>query len=260
MIMNKKNFYLICLVIIGAIAIATMPLWLPSRSTALHSHLANSTATTDTHIKPIAHKVESFDFSIDKTSLTQNQLDQHKKLYEGYVAKWNEIEQKLASIDTTDANNITYSIFRSLKLAETFAKNGSLLHELYFENLKQGTTMGPKTQDMLIKNYGSIDNFKKDLIACARSCRGWAITFYAIDTKRLHNFILEAHNETVPLLSIPIIVIDVYEHAYMIDYGIDRAKYLHELWGSINWDVVEKRIIDWVLAKDLAKQEKLVSK
>lgn len=238
---NKKISSLVHLAIIGAIAVATIQLWASSTKPA-------SIASTDTaapqSVPLVIQKAQSFDFADEKTSLTQNQLDQHKKLYQGYVNKRNEVEQKLASIDTSDANNMTYSAFRSLKLAETFARNGAILHELYFENLKQGTTMGPKTKDFLTRGFGSIDAFKKDLMACASSSRGWAIAFYEIDNKRMHNYVLEAHNETVPLLCVPIIVIDIYEHAYMIDYGIDRAKYLKELWASIDWEVVERRITD----------------
>lgn len=65
--------------------------------------------------------------------LSDNQLEQHQKLYQGYVKKRNEIQQSLKTVDRSNVANITYSPFRALKVAETFALNGSLLHELYFE-------------------------------------------------------------------------------------------------------------------------------
>jgi len=233
-------------IIAAIILIRTIKSPVPTAQPINETPATTSNLATESMVS-VVYRAKPFDFSKEQTSLTQSQLNQHKKLYEGYVNKRNEIEKKLASADFAEANNITYSQFRALKLAETFARNGALLHELYFENLRQSTTMGPQTKALLTRDFGSVDSFKKDLMACAACSRGWAITFYETDTQRLHNYVLEAHNETVPVFTIPIIVIDIYEHAYMIDYGVDRATYLKELWESIDWNVIEKRIIEWVL-------------
>jgi len=105
--------------------------------------------------------------------------------------------------------------------------------------------MGQKTQEVLIKNFGSIENFKQDLMATATAARGWALTCYNLDNQRIQNYLLDAHNEKVPVLVIPLLVVDTYEHAYMIDFGINRKEYLSILWDNIDWDVVEKRVIKW---------------
>jgi len=180
--------------------------------------------------------------------LTENQLKQHYDLYVGYVKKRNQIEQDLQTVDRANSAGITYSPFRSLKTAETFAVNGSLLHELYFENMSAiHTHPGPETMKLIINSFGSLDNFKKDLIDSAAVARGWVITAYGMDDKYVHNYVLESHNQNVPVLSIPLLVLDVYEHAYMIDFGIKRAAYLDVFWQNINWNVVEQRIKQWIL-------------
>jgi Fe-Mn family superoxide dismutase len=194
---------------------------------------------------PATFQAKRFDFS-EVTGLSNSQLSQHVTLYQGYVKKRNEIAASLRTVDRTNVAGITYSPYRGLKVAETFAFNGTILHELYFQNLGTGTQMGPETKQLLIKNFGSIANFKKDVIDAASCARGWVLTCYSIDDGKLYNFLLDAHNETVPVLVLPILVIDTYEHAYMIDFGIDRAQYLKTIWENINWDVVEMRIKKWV--------------
>jgi Fe-Mn family superoxide dismutase len=150
-----------------------------------------------------------------------------------------------------DANrsehNRTYTPFRELKVEETYAVNGQLLHELYFENMGSANRkIGPQMRELIEQNFGSIENYKQDLIATAGCARGWAITAYGLDDGRLHNYLLEEHNENVPVLAIPLLVLDVYEHAYMIDFGIKRDPYLELFWNHINWQVVEARIDKWV--------------
>lgn len=194
---------------------------------------------------PERFKARSFDLSTVQ-GISANQLDQHQKLYQGYVKKRNEIAHSLQTVDRKDSAGVTYSPFRSLKVAETFALNGSILHELYFEALATGTKPGKKTLQLIKENFGSLEAFKKDLLETAGCSRGWAIMCFNIDDGKVYNYLLDAHNETVPMLALPLLIVDVYEHAYLIDFGINRAQYLDTLWKNINWDVVEKRIEKWV--------------
>jgi len=184
-------------------------------------------------------------FHLQTNVISNNQFEQHYQLYVGYINKRNSIKKELKNTPLSNQNP-TYSMFRGLKVAETFARNAVLLHELYFENLKSGTTISKATQLLLEQNFGSLKAFKDDLLACAQCARGWAITCYNLDDHTIQNYVLDAHNQTVPILSIPLLVIDVYEHAYMIDYGINRAQYLELLWNNINWDIVDKRINQYV--------------
>lgn len=216
-----------------------------SPSSWLHLKTFNSVIPQNYATKP-------YDQLIKETKgLSTNQLKQHYDLYAGYVKKRNQIEQDLQTVNRENAASITYSPYRALKIAETFAVNGSLLHELYFENMRANDSKpGPNTMKLITCSFGSFDNFKKDFIDAAGVARGWVIMAYGMDDGRVHNYVLEAHNQNVPILTIPLLVLDVYEHAYMIDFGIKRAQYLDVFLHNINWDAVEQRIEKWVLPLD----------
>lgn len=198
--------------------------------------------------EPIAsnYKPRIFDFKKKGITFSDSQLEQHMKLYQGYVKKRNEIDDALQTVDRANVANVTYSPYRALKIAQVFAHNGSLLHELYFENLGKSEGVGEKTAALINANFGSLENYKTDLLAGASCARGWVLTGYCLDDSKVKNFVLDAHHENVPVLVIPLLVVDIYEHAYMIDYGINRADYLKDLWATINWDVVEARVNKWV--------------
>jgi len=188
------------------------------------------------------YRVKEFVVVTDQyKGLSVKQVGDHKQLYAGYVAKRNEIDEKLQSVDKSKSN-ASYSGFRGLKISETFTRNASLLHELYFENIAPGKKIGKATEKLIIDNFGSLESFKDDLMATATAARGWALMCYNLDDKRVQNYLLDAHNQLVPVMTIPLLVIDIYEHAYMIDFGINKKEYLAVLWNNINWDVVEARV------------------
>lgn len=230
--------------------ILCLGIWLTIRlKNAISSRSSSASYAAYVSQTPKTYPTKSYAELIGRINgLTENQLKQHYDLYVGYVKKRNQIEQDLQTVDRTNSAGITYSPFRALKTAETFAVNGSLLHELYFENMSAVPTQpGPETMKLIVNSFGSLDNFKNDLIDSAAVARGWTITAYGMDDGHMHNYVLESHNQNVPVLSIPLLVLDVYEHAYMIDFGIKRAAYLDVFWESVNWDVVEQRIKKWVL-------------
>ncbi len=192
------------------------------------------------------YRTKSFDLIGTLRGLSTQQIKEHETLYQGYVKKRNEITQALKTVDRSNPSR-TYSPFRALKVAETYAVNGQILHELYFENLgKQNSSVGKQMLELIQAHFGSLQAFKQDFMDCAQVARGWVITAYSFDDGRLHNFVLEEHNQHVPVLIIPLLILDVYEHAYMIDFGIKRTPYLNVFWQNIDWDVVEKRITTWV--------------
>lgn len=183
-----------------------------------------------------------FDLVNKLKGFSKKQIEEHEELYNGYVNKRNEIAEQLKTADLSKANNVTSSPFRGLKLAETFAMNGDILHRLYFQNMgNQGSHIGKETLKLIEDNFGSLQAFKDDLFATAKSARGWAITGYTLDEGRIHNYLFDTHNQMVPVMIIPLLVLDVYEHAYMIDFGIKRVPYLDVFWENINWDSIEER-------------------
>ncbi|MEK7073178.1 MAG: superoxide dismutase [Patescibacteria group bacterium] len=168
----------------------------------------------------------------------------HDKLYVGYVNKRNEINDKLATLshggDVASAN-ATYSELRALMDGATFATNGVYLHEWYFAVLggnpstSSGQAAGPLV-DALKERYGSLENFLGFFNACGMAARGWVVL--AIDSKdgKLRVFTGDAHNQGGVWGCLPVIVLDVYEHAYFMDYGSDRKAYIVDFWKNFNWD------------------------
>lgn len=189
----------------------------------------------------MTHQVKKFDLTLE--GISDKQISQHRDiLYAGYVNKLNEIEERLKTADITKANQ-AFSDFRALKVEETFALNGVVLHELYFENLgvKSAKPTG-KLSDLLAREFGSFDRWIENLKACGMAARGWVILGLSTYDGKLHNYCLDAHNDRVPVNVVPILVLDVYEHAYVIDFGVKRAPYLDAFVKNINWDAASKRL------------------
>jgi len=174
--------------------------------------------------------------------ISRETIESHHKLYEGYVAKRNEILRALADVDLT-APNATYSELRELKVELTFAVGGIKNHELYFEHL--GGDGGDPTgafAELVARDFGSTGAWRADLRATAMAARGWAWTAYDWDEGRLYNYIGDAQN-TYPIWNAtPLVALDVYEHAYWLDYRTDRASYVDAFFDNLDWGVVD----EWV--------------
>lgn len=158
----------------------------------------------------------------------------HGKLYTGYVAKRNEIEGALKSADRSKANG-TYSPFGELKRQETFAANGQILHEIFFGMLGGDGTPAGKLVERIARDFGSFDDWKADFIACGMSARGWVVLAYDPSDGRLHNYTGDAHNQGGVWGAMPIAALDVYEHAYFIDFGSDRRAYIDAYFKNLDW-------------------------
>jgi superoxide dismutase, Fe-Mn family len=173
----------------------------------------------------------------------RNLKNHHDKLYAGYVAKKNEIENHLEELGRaivsgkTGGGNSTYSELRSLKDGETYAVNGVYLHEWYFEILGGNGKFENARElvDALISSYGSVEGFIKYFSECAMAARGWSVLAWDTREGRLWIYNSDAHNQGGVWGALPIIVLDVYEHAYFMDYGADRKAYLKAFWKNFNW-------------------------
>lgn len=185
---------------------------------------------------------KTYDFSTIKV-LTPEQLAEHYKLYTGYVNKINDIDKLSKSSDIYKGSNSTYSSMRSLKLGETYAFDGALLHELYFENITKSTCCAHgKLIKLIDAQWSGFENFMNYLKEVSLSVRGWAIVTLDNFTESLRIVGCDAHDVGVLWCATPILVIDVYEHAYFLDYGTDRAKYVDAILKSINWQVINMRV------------------
>ncbi len=199
-----------------------------------------------TTVKEYDYRVKKYNLDGKVKGLSNNQINQHLGLYAGYVKKWNQIEDALQTVNRKNVSGI-YSPFRALKVAQTYAMNGTILHELYFGNLGDpGSEPGKETKKLLEANFGSIKNYLDDLKECGIAARGWVLTAYSLFDGTVRNYVLDSHNDHVPVMVIPLIVLDVYEHAYMIEFGTQRKKYLNVFVDNIKWPVIEERVKKWV--------------
>lgn len=165
----------------------------------------------------------------------------HDKLYAGYVAKKKEISEKLEPLshggDVSSANQ-SYSELRGLKDGEIFATNGVYLHEWYFDVLGGNGQPSGALVEALTKQYGSFENFTAYFSACGMAARGWVVLCWDIHDEMLRVYNCDAHNQGGVWGCLPLLVLDVYEHAYFIDYGSDRKSYIADWWKNLDWEKV----------------------
>lgn len=171
------------------------------------------------------------------------QIEQHLKLYQGYVGKTNEIQGLLTTVDpNTPPPNATYHPLRELLMEHSYALNGVVYHELYFGNL--GGAGGDPTGDLrnaIEARWGSLAKFNDFLKAAGKCMRGWVIVGWNTRDGSLQAYGLDLHNMWAPANVVPIVVLDVYEHAYMIDYGTNRGGYLDAFMKNLDWGVASRR-------------------
>lgn len=176
--------------------------------------------------------------------LSEKTKKSHQELLENYVETLNSVSAELDTVPKDEAN-LNNSDFRSLKIDEVYNLNAAYLHALYFENVSDVNsriTMDSLAYMRLQRDFGSFDDWQKDFIACALSARnGWAITVYNTVLNRYINVVVDLHSEHVPISSFPVIVLDVWEHAYYRDYLKDRKSYVFAMMKELNWDTIEER-------------------
>ena len=179
---------------------------------------------------------------LELDGISRETVEAHYRLYQGYVAKRNEILGKLAEVDVSAANQV-YSDIRALKVDFSFAVGGVKNHEVYFEHLGgDGDDPDGPIGTLVRRDFGSIDAWRNDLKATGMAGRGWAWTAYDWDEGRLFNYVGDAQN-TFPIWNAtPILAMDVYEHAYFLDYQTDRGSYIDAFFANLDWGVVN----DWV--------------
>jgi superoxide dismutase, Fe-Mn family len=169
-------------------------------------------------------------------------IEAHYELYTGQVATRNEIVEKLAAADRGGANQV-YSDLRALKLELAFAIGAIRNHELYFEQLGgEGRNPAGAVGRLIERDFLSTEGWRADLKATGMAGRGWAWTAYDWDEGRLFNYVGDANN-TFPIWNAtPLIVLDVHEHAYILDFGTDREAYIEAFFANLDWSVVNDRV------------------
>jgi len=196
-------------------------------------------------VKPLKYK--------SLPGISERQLSEHHDvLYAGYVKKYNEIMEKLKSADLSAANG-TYSELRELMVEKAFALNGVKLHELYFANMtdKPQEATG-HIVELLSVQWGSFEAWQDEFAALGLTSRGWVVLAYDYALGRFDNYIFDAHNQGSIVDTEIALVLDVYEHAYFLDYGTARKEYIAKFMVAIDWEEINKRTAHHVL--DINKQ------
>jgi Fe-Mn family superoxide dismutase len=176
------------------------------------------------------------------SGISEEQIAQHWKLYEGYVESANRL---LDAVSRAEAGSPAWA---ELKRRLGFEIDGVVLHEYYFGNLAAGPALdsgGPLAAD-LGGTWGSLPAWREDLVRTA-GIRGvgWAIVYHDPATGGLFNWWVSSHEQGHPAGFHPILVLDAFEHAYMVDYGAGgRERYIAAFLESVNWEVVEQRYRD----------------
>lgn len=174
------------------------------------------------------------------SGISDKSIENHYTLYQGYVKKWQEIQNKLTTTDFSLAN-ATFSDIRELKVEESFAANAIILHEAYFDILGgDGQPIG-ELMAALEKTFGSFENWLNQFKLLGLSSRGWVILAFDYNDGQLKNYIADTHNSFGVWGTSPILVLDMYEHAYFSDFGTDKKTYIEVFFKNLNWSKINKR-------------------
>ena len=169
-------------------------------------------------------------------------LENHFTLYQGYVTNTNKV---LDTLDQMSKDGKTaLPEFAELKRRLGWEFNGMRLHEYYFENLGgKGISKDSKAAKAIGASFGSKETWEKDFRATgAMRGIGWVVLYQDISSNRLINFWINEHDTAHPAGCNPVLIMDVFEHAYMLDYGLKRADYIEAFFKNIDWSTVDARV------------------
>lgn len=184
----------------------------------------------------------SYSFNALKPIISEEQLKIHyEKHHKVYVDKANEILQKLDALEENKDLD-----FKCLLKSLSFNVGGHILHSLFWENLSfpnEKNDIDSSFVEIIINNFGSFDEFKKAFTQTAISVEGsgWVALTYCKLTGRLILCQIEKHNVNIYPAFQFLLVLDVWEHAYYLDYKNDRKKFVESFWDIINWREVYRR-------------------
>jgi len=190
----------------------------------------------------MAYQAKDFSSLIGMEGFSETLLKNHFTLYQGYITNTNKLMDTLAAM--LKEGKTAAPEYAELKRRMGFEFNGMRLHELYFDNLGGKTTVDKmgKFGKKVTEAFGMYEAWEADFKAVgAMRGIGWAVLYQDWNGTLFNQWINE--HETGHLSGcMPILVMDVFEHAYMIDYGLKRADYIAAFFKNINWQSLEKRI------------------
>jgi Fe-Mn family superoxide dismutase len=200
-------------------------------------------AVTEKEVK-MTYQAKDYNRLLGMEGFSDILLKNHFTLYQGYVTNTNKV---MDTINQTLKDGKTGTPeFAELKRRLGWEFNGMRLHEYYFENLggKGGINKSGKLYQKLTESFGSYEGWEKDFKATgATRGVGWTVLYQDVLSGNFINFWINEHDVGHPAGGMPILIMDVFEHAFMIDYGLKRADYIEAFFRNINWAEVEKRLL-----------------
>jgi len=191
----------------------------------------------------MSYTAKDYSKLIGMQGFSETLLKNHFTLYQGYVTNTNKVMDTLAQM-LKEGKTATPE-FAELKRRLGWEFNGMRLHEYYFENLggKGALPAGGKLEKKLSADFGSYETWEKDFKGTG-SMRGigWCVLYQDMTNGNLINFWINEHDVSHPAGCNPLMIMDVFEHAFMIDYGLKRADYIEAFFKNIDWKTVESRL------------------
>jgi len=190
------------------------------------------------------YTAKNYEYLLGLAGFSDTMLKNHFTLYQGYVTNFNKLFDEVVKLDGED--KLSTPEFAELKRRFGWEFNGMRLHELYFENLtkeKIELSTGSKLYKKIEENYGSFANFEKYFKANgALRGIGWVVLYYEKQADKLFTVWVNEHDVGHLVGATPLLVMDVFEHAYLTDYGLKRADYISAFWQAVDWSAVEGRL------------------
>jgi len=191
----------------------------------------------------MSYTAKDYSKLIGMEGFSETLLKNHFTLYQGYVTNTNKVMDILSQMLKDDKTGTPE--FAELKRRLGWEFNGMRLHEHYFENLGGKTPLDKngRLTKKIAEDFGSYEAWEKDFKATgAMRGIGWVVLYQDVTNGKLINFWVTEHDVSHPAGGNPVLVMDVFEHAFMLDYGLKRADYIGAFFKNINWAVVEARL------------------
>lgn len=190
------------------------------------------------------YEPKNFESLLGTGGLGDQLLKNHFALYQGYVANTNKLADILAGMEKDE--KVGTPEYAELKRRFGWEFNGMRLHEFYFGNMKKGGSALDANSPLAKKitaGFGSYENWEKDFRATgAMRGIGWAVLYYDAAAGRFFNAWINEHDAGHLSGCVPVLVMDVFEHAYMPDYGLKRVDYINAFFKVIDWGAAAQRL------------------
>jgi Fe-Mn family superoxide dismutase len=191
----------------------------------------------------MSYKAKNFDSLLGTDGFSETLLKNHFKLYQGYVTNTNKVADELESL--LKDKNTGSPAYGEISRRFGWEFNGMRLHEYYFGNMVKGGASLDKNSELYKKianNFGSFDAWEKDFQGKGGMRGiGWIILYHDRLGERLFNVWINEHDMGHPAGAQPILVMDVFEHAFITDYGLKKAEYINAFFKAINWQEAANR-------------------